>query len=92
VNKISVNILVYYNFFPGNNCPRTISILSNGGGAESWKDQLGCYNLVRYDDTGNAVYKHDLENGNFLFKTKANDKMWMVNLKILSYPSVIYFM
>ena len=61
----------------GKNCPRKISILSSGGAA-SWNEQLGSYNLIKYDDGENAVYEHDSKNGNFLFKTKVNDKMWMV--------------
>ena len=63
------------------NCSRKISILSNGD-ASTWRDKLGNYELVRYDQDENAIYKNALENGNFLFKPTDNKDMWMVSNKI----------
>ena len=56
-------------------CPKRIT-LSSIGGATLWKTRLGSYNLMRYYDTANATYEHELKNGNFLYKAKTG--VWVV--------------
>ena len=70
----------------GSDCPRKISILSSGR-ATTWKEKLGSYTLLNYDEDGRAVYENDMKNGNFLFSPKNNDDTWMVsNSHFLSIP------
>ena len=66
------------NIILGSDCPRKISILSSGR-ATTWKEKLGSYTLLNYDEDGRAVYENDMKNGNFLFSPKNNDDTWMVS-------------
>ena len=61
--------VMYYSYIL-DNCPKRIT-LSSTGGATLYTSRLGSYNLVRYDDMLNAIYKHDSTNLAFLYKTKS---------------------
>ena len=58
-------------------CPKEITVESSGG-SKIWKSQLGIYNLIRYDSSGNAVYEHLFNKGMFLYKLKDVENIWMV--------------
>ena len=64
-----------YYFNISDKCPKRITVSSNGDAA-IWRTRLGSYNLIRYDDMFNAIYEHDLKNGNFLYKGK---RVWFVS-------------
>lgn len=78
IKRLNNDYQLHFLNFTGKNCPRTISILSNGD-ASTWEDKLGSYQLIHYDETENAVYEHTANGGNFLFKPTDNGEMWMVS-------------
>ena len=73
----------YFNIL--GNCPKKITVTSTGAASTWWKTTLGSYNLIRYDDTANAIYEHALKNGNFLYKSKGTADTWMVSKWIYGY-------
>ena len=66
-------------------CPRNIMI-STTGEARKWKEKLGKFNLLDYDEYGNAFYEHERNKKSkkekyFLYRL-ANSSTWIVSISM----------
>ena len=68
-------------------CPRKITISSNRRvttiNDEEWKDKIGSYNFLKYDEQQNAIYEHETKKRSILFRTTdgVND-YWLIGDKV----------
>ena len=63
-------------------CPQQITITSTGE-AKAWQNRFGTYNLLRYDDSGRAIYGKSLGMGKYVYKVKDSDSIWMVSKPLI---------
>ena len=80
-----MHVIYYFNIL---DCPTRIT-LSSTGGAILYMSKFGRYNLIRYDDSMNAIYGHSLKNGTFLYKAKTG--IWFVS-QTLDQNSIVLIM
>ena len=62
-------------------CPRNIMVTSTGK-AKKWKEKLGKFNLIHYDESGNAVYEHAIKKGKFFLHQIVNTSTWIVSISM----------
>ena len=62
-------------------CPRNIKVSSTGE-ANKWKEKLGKFNLIHYDESGNAVYELALKKQKYFLHRLANSSTWIVSISM----------
>ena len=62
-------------------CPRNIMVTSTGK-AKKWKEKLGKFNLIHYDESGNAVYENAMKKEKHFLHRLANSSTWIVSMSM----------
>ena len=62
-------------------CPRNIMVTSTGK-AKKWKEKLGKFNLIHYDESANAVYELALKKQKYFLHRLANSSTWIVSISM----------
>ena len=57
-------------------------MISTTGKARKWKKKLGKFNLIDYDEYGNAVYEHALKKEKYFLHRLANSSTWIVSISM----------